>query len=176
MRRQIFGIFMAATLLSGCRGSTIGDKGATRLLAESSNKSGRVDACGRAYPEQAPSEVLTATAEACLSCRDVGWLLRNRVKELAQDRKVIAVATLKRDTASVCAYVEQERVSVPVFITEDLNDFLGDEKSIALVRSEAAGVIVFRGLNGLAIQRLLLQHSRAPDAESDVPVGLITNK
>lgn len=176
MRLSLFVIVAASTVLSGCQGSNSRDSGAARILAESSNQSGGIDACGRTHPAGPASEVLVTTAEACLSCRDVGWLLRNRVKELAQDRKVISVATLKHDTASVCAYVKQERVSVPVFTAEGLDDFLGDEASIALIRSEAAGVRVLRGLNGLAVQELLSQRSRSAETDTKVPVGHTTNK
>lgn len=68
--------------------------------------------CGAAGPDQ-PTAVLSVTANQCLSCRNLGYLLREAVKV---GNPAVWVFTSRADAHDVCAKLRIEKVSnTPVF-------------------------------------------------------------
>lgn len=75
-----------------------------------------VGACGAAAPARAPTVAVLVNARQCLSCRDLGYMLRRLPAHLHPGADAVLV-TPASDTAAVCPFVRQERIKLPVVAT-----------------------------------------------------------
>jgi hypothetical protein len=70
-------------------------------------------ACGSPAPSGALSALVLVNARQCLSCRDLGYMLRRLPGQLRQGVAPLLV-TPAADTVAVCPFVRQERIRIPV--------------------------------------------------------------
>lgn len=75
-----------------------------------------VGACGGVAPVRAPSVAVLINARQCLSCRDLGYMLRRLPSHLHPGDDAVLV-TPASDTAAVCPFLRQERIKFPVIAT-----------------------------------------------------------
>jgi hypothetical protein len=70
-------------------------------------------ACGKQMPAKSPAAVIAVTAGTCLSCRNIGYLVRS-LKTLEMNHDVsVAIVMPVSDTAYVCQHLKRERVDAP---------------------------------------------------------------
>lgn len=93
---------------------------------------------------------LVVSAEQCLTCRDIGWLMR-RLRESATADAPVQVATAATDTAVVCKYLESERVQLPVFIYREAPSLAQDAPIMAIVLANGSPTHVVAAVDGMAL-------------------------
>lgn len=90
-------------------------------------------ACGGRPADTVPAEMFVVTAEHCLDCKEVGWMLRERSRQLAGTGVVAWVGVVHSDTSDVCPYLRNERVLLPVVLLPE-DSFGGAVRSKQLLR------------------------------------------
>lgn len=75
-------------------------------------------ACGPMATEETPDEVFMVTADQCLGCRNVGWMLRRRAR-LAPSGRTIRVLVPRSDVTATCEYLAREVVSATAMSVPD---------------------------------------------------------
>ncbi len=150
--RALLAVLAAMSSLT-CRSSE-SMKPDARLFSLFGRAKGDRDSCGQLIPDVQVSEILLVTAESCLSCRDVGWLVRKRNSELSQSSDALGIITLSSDSAAVCGYLRSEKTSAPVVVSSDAPVGAGVSNATLVLLQKTEGHIVrTSGENGLAILR-----------------------
>ncbi len=157
-------VALLATVV-GCRDPRPGELGENRLFEAVSGRAGSSDDCGRPTRQGAITELVVVTADACLSCRDVGWLLRKRANALVDSSETVAVLTPASDAPAVCAYLASERTSAPVFASASTEGFRTQSpETVTLLRKSGQGISRFSGVNGMAVIRAMQIESAGKDS------------
>jgi len=124
------------------RASVAHPKPAYRALRDGASRD-RSLACASA-PAAPPGHLLLVTARLCLSCRDVGYLIRQIMADSGtRMRGVLQLAVPSSDTALLCDFLREERIHLPVRV-------LSDEASRAVERSPLIGYAVLDASGALA--------------------------
>ena len=104
---------------------------------------GRPTACSAA-PIGRPRRLLLLTARLCLSCRDVGYLIRQIMADSgARPLGVLQIAVPSSDTALVCEFLRGERIHLPVRV-------LSEKASRSVERSTLLGYALLDASGALA--------------------------
>lgn len=163
-RSDLLRVALLATLV-GCRDPRPSQLGENRVFEEVGGRAGSKDDCGRPTLQRAIAELVVVTADACLSCRDVGWLLRKRANALMDSSKTVAVLTPASDAPVVCAYLESERTSTPVFASSSTEYFRTQStETVTLLKQSAQGISRFSGANGMTVLRAMQLRSAGKDS------------
>lgn len=122
--KAVMAILVAATLslASGCSersasaaGNKTGSTASTASAIALAITEGRAStACLGASSDQSPESVVALTAKQCLSCIDVGSLLRQAQRDAKRDQKDLRVAVASDEAEEVCAFMQREKVRLPV--------------------------------------------------------------
>ncbi len=73
-------------------------------------------ACGQAQLPPKPRRLLLVTARHCLSCRNMGLVMRRLV---SAERGGFALFVPSKDAAEVCSFARLERIEAPIFAISD---------------------------------------------------------
>ena len=113
-------------------------------------------ACGERIVQSDSIEVFALRAEHCLSCRDVGWMLRSRLKDSTRTIRTLAVAAPRADTALTCKYLEREGVDIAVLTVPDeaLPQLESADAIIAIQISGKTHAFVHARTGDLVLKRL----------------------
>jgi len=79
-------------------------------------RSGRAFACGTRSPGDSPDAVFPVTAGQCLSCLEVGGMLRQVARQARKAHSTTWVGVPPGDTAEVCSFLKREKVALPVVL------------------------------------------------------------
>lgn len=71
-------------------------------------------ACSATATPASPDWVVVVTADQCMSCLEIGSLLRNLRRDASAEGKRLMVAAPVRDVDAVCSFLRREKVVVPV--------------------------------------------------------------
>lgn len=111
--------------LAGVACSATASRPATGLGREQSYELGRsvveyvVDDSTRLAGSAKGTRVLFVTAQACLTCRDVGFLVRRLAQRSTSTDTRLLLVTPAQDSAAVTAFLRQERASVPLILVPE---------------------------------------------------------
>ena len=114
-------------------------------------------ACGT-HPEPAPSHLVLITARQCMSCRDVGHLLREiRRSHLSSPADHPELAVVARDTGVICDFLRAERIPLAVrLLAAHAATHLSDSAPIAYARFDGPNMTdSLAADNGLSLLSLL---------------------
>lgn len=119
-------------------------------------------ACGT-NPMPAPSHLVLITARQCMSCRDVGHLLREIRRSYLPIGSRLEVAIAAGDTGVVCDFLRTERIPAAVRLLAPLTSRqLGDSPPIAYGTFNGSemtdSIAADDGLSLLSLLRLKLRH------------------
>lgn len=159
-----------AGLLAGCGEAPIPAFGsqeqgqeartATEHLSAALRDGSVVAACGGTLPAGTPRLALLVNARQALSCRDLGYLLRRVPSGREGDGAGTWVMVPAADTASVCRFLKQEKVRLPVAALTQDGGSLRDLRTVVLTRLRAAHADTsYHGPTGRAV---LLKYQQDP--------------
>lgn len=180
MRRPVvgIGILLCLVVAAACGSSSPGAGGAASADAGPAEQAasiaravaaGRVvSACGATPPSRVPFDVVAVTSNQCLSCLDVGGLLREAQRDIGRSGGNLWVLSSRADTADVCRFVRAEKIRLPVLFVADTSFPRGDRPGHLLLMSfDSAGVLT-RTKTAATGMQLLAQMRGQPGASSMV--------
>ena len=125
---------IAALLIAGCSDGTaavdevpLGTRLEAGLAAALESQVSPVCADGTS-----PDEILAVNLRVCLTCVNVGWLVRRRIEDIGRGR--VALAAPAQEVDAVCNYLKREKAVVPVIpikLVPDLADYPESEEIFA---------------------------------------------
>jgi hypothetical protein len=106
-----------------------------------------VSACGSGSAPPMVGVAVMINARQCLSCRDLGYMLRRLKTHVAGSPVVVVPAA---DTPAICPYLRQERVRLPVLALPDEDRTLADTRTLMLYTAKGDGTVdsVYFGITG----------------------------
>lgn len=113
-----------------------------------------IAACGTAAAPATVGGAVMINARQCLSCRDLGYMLR-RLREHAPSGTVVVVPA--GDTTAICPYLRQERVHLPVLAVADRNRALAETPTLTFYTAKPDQTVdsVYFGANGTELLKRL---------------------
>jgi hypothetical protein len=146
----------AAVAIAGCQpgsGASTASEGSPVYRALREILAGpAVGACGADVPAR-PASLILVTARHCLSCKDVGRLLRG-VLQASPDSMALQLVVPAPDTGPVCAFLREERIRLPVRVLSSSSSAeIDGSPPIGYARLDSSGAIVDSALSrdGLAL-------------------------
>lgn len=103
--------------------------------------------CDRPAPATAPAALIAITARQCLSCLEVGAMLRDAERHARGTGADMRVAAREDEAEEVCAFVGREKVRMPVLLLPP--------DAMPVVDSTSAGSLLYVVLNPDASLRLV---------------------
>jgi hypothetical protein len=116
-------------------------------------------ACGASALPLAGFDAIAVTSKQCLSCLEVGGLLREAQRDVRRNGGMLWVLSSQADTADVCAFVRKEKVRLPVVFVADTSFPRGEQPGDLLLMSfDSAGAL--KRMQRAATGMQLLAHMR----------------
>lgn len=108
------------------------------LAAAGLRRGAGVAACGTEARIQAPATLVNLNAQQCLSCRDLGYMLRRLPAAGSTAFSAPVLVVPESDTAAVCPFLRQERIRLPVLSIPDRDRRIADARTLVMysVRSD----------------------------------------
>lgn len=103
-----------------------------RMVADALQRGSYRSACGRTPNAPFPRAVILINAHQCLSCRDLGYMMRRISESLGEAEHRTMIVLPARDTAAVCAFLRQERIPIQAVTVWDRDNVLQSARSIAV--------------------------------------------
>lgn len=115
------GIVLAVILANACsrhseslQGGEVAPTHTAKTIAAAITHARAERVCRTQSPGGPPQSVIALTAKQCLSCLDVGNLLREAQRHAAQVQTDLRVAVASDEVDEVCAFMSREKVRLPV--------------------------------------------------------------
>lgn len=122
---------------------------------------GAAPACGTTPRVETSATAVLLNARQCLSCRDLGYMLRRLTPLLAANPTPPLIVVPSTDTISICPFLRQERVRLPVLSVPDADGSLAEARTLVLYTRRGQGVDSVRyALNGTDLLKQLAAKPR----------------
>ncbi len=133
------------------------------LAAEALRRGAYSGACRAGAAAASPRVAVLINAHQCLSCRDLGYMLRRVPPTLAAGGKTALIVPAS-DTAVVCAFLRQERIAIPTLTLPEHDAELANARTIVVATMDEAMETdsVYFGLTGTEILRRMEGNLRVP--------------
>ena len=126
---------------------------------------GAAPACGAPALPRTSFTAIAVTSKQCLSCLDVGGLLREAQRDTRRNGENLWVLSSEADTADVCAFVRREKARLPVMFVADTS-FPREERpgDLLLMSFDSTGALkgMWRAATGMQLLSQLRGRQGAP--------------
>lgn len=155
--RAVLGCVMLVIVASACETDSGASAPATldtavERMVVISAQSGVTPACGRPPASHSIKAIVAASAESCLSCKNLGGIIRQYMRTTGLQQEQLMLITPVADTSVVCEYLHHERLPIPVIARTD------NALWIPLLQKNA--LFVIPGVNRTEYQMITRQTAR----------------